>query len=110
MKLHIGTTIQDEVEPAIEDSLANAERGSPQQTDSVYLKIHAAIDARKGVGTVVIDATPDEVAELVDRAKYQLECVIPDNLPCSDPYDWAYWLGRRRAYKAFLEQVKRRGL
>ena len=105
MKLRISETIQDEVTPAIEDSLARLD--NPQKTDSVYVKINAAIEARKGVGTVVIDATPDEVAELVDRAKYQLECVIPDNLPCSDPYDRAYWVGRKRAYKALLEQVKR---
>lgn len=103
-KIRITPTVQDEVEPAIEDSLARQAKGESQVADSLYIKIHAACEALKKSGPVTVELDDDELHELKDRAEYQLECVVPDNLPCSDPCERAYWLGRKRAYTALLKQ------
>ena len=73
MKLRISTTVFDEMEPAIEDAVKNLSNGTPDPSDSVYLKLHAAPWKKSGL---VIHADPQEVEELLSRAEYKIEVSI----------------------------------
>lgn len=113
MKLRITPAIQSEVEDAMTDARANEQRGHPDPSDSVYLKIHAAMESYPGTKPVVIEATDQEVSELRSRATYEVGAngVCDENIAeSSDMADRAYWLGRKRAYTALLNQINKGGL
>lgn len=113
MQLKITATILDEVTSAIEDARANQERGTPDPSDPVYLKIHAAAAAaRSHKRGFFIDADEDDVYELKDRAEYNVGPlgVCSENLACShEACDRVYWLNRIRAYKGLLRQITEGG-
>lgn len=105
MMLRITPAIQSEVEGAIEDAVG---RKGSDPSDGVYLKIHAAMKASKGVKTVSIEPDDNEVRELKSRAEYEVgpNGVCAENIAdCYEFADRAYWLGRQRAYKALLKQI-----
>lgn len=97
MKLRISTTVLDEVEPAIEDAVKNVARGTPDPSDPVYLKLHAAPWKKSGI---LIDADPQEVKELLSRASYKIE-VAQDNMS-DEP---AFWRGQLAAWRALIKQI-----
>ena len=99
MKLRISTTLYDEMEPAIEDALKNRNIATPDPTDPVYLKISDAPWKKSGI---VIDATDEEVAELLSRAEYKIEVALEnmDEQP-------AFWRGQLAAWRALVKQIQR---
>lgn len=111
-KLRITSALQREMEDAITDARTNLIRNTPDPSDKVYLKIHAAIEAVTGDRPVVIEVSPEDVAELKSRAEYEVGAngVCDENIRCSSEFaDRAYWLGRKRAYSALLRQIKQGG-
>ncbi len=101
MKLKISQTICEEIEPAIEDAFANTKRGTPDPSDPVYIKIAEAVSLTKGAKGCVIDASQNEVAELLDRAEYKIEVAI-ENMS-DEP---AFWRGQLAAWRALVKQIK----
>lgn len=107
MLVRITPSMQEYLSDAIADSVA---REAPQPTDGVYLKVHEAVKAAKRPGlTVTIVASAADLRELTSRANY--ECgpggVCDENIGWSStPTDKAYWMARKRAYKALLAQVE----
>lgn len=109
MKMRITPALQSEFEMAIEDAIRT--KGC-YPSDGVYLKIHAAMNASKGVKAVYIEADEIDVRELKNRAVYEVELdgVCDENIALSNNFtDRAYWLGRKRAYMALLKQIKAGG-
>lgn len=107
MKLRITPAIQYECENAIVDA-TQPNRGDADPSDGVYLKIHASMEAKKGVKAVVIDADGVDIRELKSRAEYEVgpNVVCAENIAdCYEFSERAYWLGRQRAYKALLKQI-----
>ena len=102
MKLRISTTVFDEVEPAIEDAVKHLTIGSPDPSDPVYLKLHAAPWKKSGI---VIDADPQDVKELLSRASYKIE-VAKENMS-DEP---AFWRGQLAAWRALIKQINNGGL
>jgi len=109
MKLRISPTILDEVSAAIEDALGHHDKDWCDPTDATYLKINAAANAAKSHKRgFLIDVDADDIAELKDRAEYNVGPygVCNENLDYAyDKHDRAYWLNRSRAYTGLLKQI-----
>lgn len=107
-QIRITPAIQQAFEDPITDSLARSADGPQDPSDAVYLKVHAAMQARKGVGPVVIAADVEDLRELKSRSEYEVgsQGVCQENIADSTSFvDRAYWLGRQRAYRALLKQL-----
>lgn len=108
-KIRITPAIQQAFEDPIMDALARPADGPKDPSDGLYLKVHAAMQARNGDGPVVIEADADDLKELRSRADYEVGSmgVCQENIASSTAVeDRMYWLGRQRAYRALLKQVQ----
>lgn len=108
MKVRLTPCILDEVRDAVCDVMSKVTDDgilvTSDPSDHVYFKI---ANAQTKKGATVIDADERDVEELMARALYNIESVIPENLEYygSYPEDRGYWLGRLRAYKALVKQI-----
>ena len=108
MKIRLTPCILDEVRDAVCDVMSKVNDNdvliTDDPSDHVYFKI---ANAQRKNGATVIDADERDVQELMSRALYNIESVIPENLEyySSYPEDRGYWLGRMRAYKSLVKQI-----
>lgn len=98
MRLRISTSLFDEMEPAIGDAVKIKAGNTPDPSDPVYLKLHAATWGKTGI---VVDAAPDEARELIARAECKIE-VAQENMSDDPPF----WRGRLAAWRALSIQIK----
>lgn len=107
MLLRITPAMQEYLSDAIEDSV---KRQAAQASDGVYLKIHDARRAAKKAGqTVTIVASSADLRELSSRCENEVGSngVCDENIGYSSAFaDRAYWMSRKRAYKALQAQLE----
>lgn len=101
-KVRLSPTLVQQCEPAMEDAVAGQARQKPQETDSVYLKLHGAPGTKDG--SVTIEVTADELHELLDRFDYEIETCKENIADTSDRTERGYWLGRLRAAQSFIKK------
>ena len=102
--VNITPTVFEECVAGIEDAVRNEQRGTPDPTDPLYLKLHAADLAnkwtRKGLR---VDLNADELRELVDRFDYYLMCWRDNITGSSEAWDYARLI---RSGTAIIKQAK----
>lgn len=102
MKLLITNALLEDMQPAIEDALRNAQGNSQiQSTDQTYLKIQNGRQLKRGVE---IEADEDDLKELVARGHYKIE-VAKENLSEYPSTDAFYYRGQVRAWEALIRRT-----
>lgn len=103
MQIRITNALLRELEQTLEYTKRRQGTGKPDPSDPVYLKILAAPKGKTGC---VIDADAADVAELLSRAEYDIE-TCDDNITDTTIFaEKAYWMGRKRSYKALIRQIR----